>query len=121
MTHDLAFKRGGDGAVQFVYPPNDQIAKEVIDSLGTVLSDKRAGYVWPLAGALRVAFHLLRKAFGSQSVVADWTRSWRCRWIVVNADTMTSLPGIYDSHNAAVETEIRWSLSNQDPTFGPPK
>ena len=48
MTHDLAFKRGGDGAVQFVYPPNDQIAKEVIDSLGTVLSDKRAGYVLSL-------------------------------------------------------------------------
>ena len=121
MDHDLAFKRGKDGAVQFIYHPNDQIVREVINSLGTVRGDKRAGYVWPLSGTLCVAFRLLRKAFGSRGPVADWTRSWRCRWIVVNADTMTSLPGIYDSHNAAVETEIRWSLSNQDPTFGPSK
>ena len=121
MTHDLAFKRGRDGAVQFVYHPNDQIAREVINSLGTVRGDKRAGYVWPLSGTLRVAFRLLRKAFGSQSVVADWTRSWRCRWIVVNADTMTPLLGVYDTHTATVEAEVRWSLSNQDPTFGPSK
>ena len=121
MVHDLAFTRRGDGAVQFVYHPNDQIAKEVIDSLGAVRGDKRAGYVWPLSGTLCVAFRLLRKAFGSQSAVADWTRSWRCRWIVVNADTMTPLPGVYDTHTATVDAEVRWSLSNQDPTFGPSK
>ena len=121
MAHDLAFTGSVDGSVQFVYHPNDQIAREVINSLGTVLSDKRAGYVWPLSGTLRVAFRLLRKAFGSQGPVADWTRSWRCRWIVVNADTMTPLPGVYDTHTAGVEAEVRWSLSNQELTFGPLK
>ena len=43
---------------------------------------RRAAWVEPASGGLRLVFHLLRWLFGDQGRVATWTRRWPCRWQV---------------------------------------
>ena len=108
--HEIAFRATEEGEIIFIYHPNDDLPKEVIALLGTILEDRRAGYVWPLSPTLRTAFRLLRKVFGGKGWVADWTRTWNCRWGVWDAETMSQLPYSYPTHLDAVTAEIQWSL-----------
>ena len=113
--HDLAFRATGEGEIVFIFHPNDDLSKEVIGILGTILGDKRAGYVWPLSPPLRTAFRLLRKVFGGRGRSAAWTRTWSCQWGVWDAETMDRLPGSYPTHLDAVRAEVQWSLTHGFP------
>ena len=113
--HDLAFKVEDHGSIRFIYHPNNDLHKEIVAFLGTILEDRRAGYVWPLSPPLRATFRLLRKVFGGRGRIAAWTRTWSCRWGVWDAETMDQLPGSYSTHSAAVEAEVKWSLAHGFP------
>jgi hypothetical protein len=54
---------------------------------------------------LRVCFYILRIGFGEAGIVSDWTRSWRCIWLlVVDAE---SKGRFYDRQEAIrVEKEL---------------
>jgi len=113
--HDVAFTVGEDGEIAFVYHPNDTHSKRIMALLGSICRDQRAGYVWPLSPSLRTAFRLLRKVFGGRGRIAAWTRTWVCAWGVWDAETMDRLPGIYSTHNTALEAEVVWSLAHGFP------
>lgn len=113
--HDVAFRVDDEGNVTFIYHPNDEAARRAALELGEVQEDRRAGYVWPRRASLQLAFRALRKIFGSRGPISDWTRSWRCQWIVVDAQTGERLPGVYSSHGKAVEAEVSWSLAHGYP------
>ena len=114
VQYDIAFDvdANGDGILNLVYHPQDERAQAVIRLLGQVLTDERAGYVWPKHPVKRAAFRLLRRVFGDAGRVAAWTRRWRGPWVVVAAKTGRQIGTIYFSHALAVESEVRWSLSS---------
>jgi len=112
--HDLVFNVDDDGVVAFVYHPNDDQAVALMRLLDT--DDRRAGYVWPQGKGVRLLFKALRRVFGGRGPVSDWTRSWRwCSWVVVDAETMEQLPGVYPTHDAAVRAEVQWALAHGYP------
>ena len=108
--HDLVFAVKDDGRLVTAYHPNDHRARAAIATLGTPLSDRRVGHVWPRRRLVRWAFRVLRRIFGGDGWVAEWTRNWGGEWIVVLAGSGKRLPGVYASHDAAVTAEIEWSL-----------
>lgn len=114
MPHDLAFTVE-DGKIRFIYHPNDLVSRQAIETMSRVLEDKRAGYVWPRGAAKRLAFRLIRAVFGSRGEISDWTRRWGGSWVVIDAETMEQLPGIYPSHDDGVEAEVVWSLHHGYP------
>ncbi|WP_029523588.1 hypothetical protein [Persephonella sp. KM09-Lau-8] len=44
---------------------------------------KRVSKIVPQNLLLRVAFVLIRSLVPDNSKIADWTRTWKCNWIVV--------------------------------------
>jgi hypothetical protein len=108
--HDMTFRIEADGSLTAVYHPNDDAAIAAIQGLGTVISDQRVGHVWPVGQLKRLAFRALRRVFGGRGYVAEWTRNWGGRWVVVLIESGEKLPGTFASHDAAVEAEVAWSL-----------
>jgi len=53
---------------------------DIFAELGEVVT-KRASHVEPVNIWLRVAFRFLR-VFGDKTRVAEWTRGWKCLWLV---------------------------------------
>jgi len=47
-----------------------------------VIEKKRVSHIYPQNFILRTIFKMLRKLFGDNGKVADWTRSWKCKWQV---------------------------------------
>lgn len=109
MSGDLAFTTDQDGNLVVVYHPNDERAIAWLDTLGP-RDDRRAGFVYPQHPVARLAFRAMRWVAGSKGRVADWTRNWSGRWVVIDAQTGAQLPGSYPSHAAAVDAEVEWSL-----------
>ena len=70
---------------------------------------KRASHVEPLKLWQAYAFRLLRKVFGDEGRVANWTRDWKCMWIVDCRPTGGPLhPLIFVNRARAIEFEIEW-------------
>ncbi|EMM5101200.1 hypothetical protein ACK249_005735 [Pseudomonas aeruginosa] len=44
---------------------------------------KRVSKIIPDNLCLRVCFYILRIGFGEVGIVSDWTRGWRCTWLLV--------------------------------------
>lgn len=44
---------------------------------------ERVSKIIPDNLCLRVCFYILRIGFGEVGIVSDWTRSWRCIWLLV--------------------------------------
>lgn len=44
---------------------------------------KRVSKIVPENLPLRFLFNILRFAFGEVGNVSDWTRSWRCSWLLI--------------------------------------
>jgi hypothetical protein len=44
---------------------------------------KRVSYIYPANPVKRFFFKLIRKLVDDESPVADWTRKWKGKWIVV--------------------------------------
>ena len=41
---------------------------------------ERVSHIVPANPILRIIFKLLRKLFGDEGKIADWTRTWKCKW-----------------------------------------
>jgi len=110
--HPIIITLRSDGTTAVVFHPTHQadVAEELTDALGSVSEDERGGYVYPVRPLKRWAFKALRKTFGSSGSVAEWTRHWRGHWIVIRADNGVRLPGVFPSHQAAVEAEVAYIL-----------
>lgn len=108
MTHPIVVNIEAE-QVTIVFHPLDTAA---VSSICPYFEhDQRAGYVLPLPTLKRKAFRILRAFFGSSGKVAQWTRTWKGPWILLNAETMQRLPGLFDTHEEAVNAEIEWILS----------
>jgi len=114
MNHPIVIKisKVGGNAL-LVYHPNDDAVDRLADALGETVSDKRGAYVYPLKPAKRALFKALRCWFGSKGKIADWTRRWRCWWVVVLPGEFVRLPIAYTSHAAAVQAEVAWILQHK--------
>lgn len=114
--HPLVIDVTPSGGTTLVYHPDKQAtdAEALSAALGSVQDDRRGGHVYPLWPDRRMAFRFLRWLFGSKGRVADWTRTWRCLWVVRLADTGQMLPGLHCSHTAAVEAEVAWILEHKE-------
>jgi len=70
---------------------------------------RRASHVEPACLGLRLAFRLLRRAFGDTGRVAEATRGWKCLW---RADMRPSggpiLPERYTVRQDAIHAEIAY-------------
>ena len=108
--HNPVIKISPSGETVVIYHPNDEHATDFSTGLGAVTEDARGGRVLPRQALRRLAFQTLRRIFGGRGRVAAWTRHWRGPWIVQRADTGETLPGIYESHEAAVEAEVAWLM-----------
>lgn len=80
---------------------------DIFAELGEVVT-RRASHVEPEQFWLRIAFRFLR-VFGDKTRVAEWTRNWRCVWLV---DTRPVggpvLEGRWLNRQAAIDAEIEF-------------
>lgn len=57
--------------------------KEIFDeSSFKVIEKKRFSHIVPENIVKRVFFKILRRLFSDEGKVAQWTRNWKCSWIV---------------------------------------
>lgn len=72
MKYQLKIKR--DGTLEFLGAPPPGL------KLPGATTRRRFSEIVPVNPALRVLFRVLRWVFGEEGRVAEWTRTWRCRW-----------------------------------------
>jgi hypothetical protein len=71
MKHTIILTK--TGRIQWLSPPPFPLKIEK-------RTRQRFSEIVPANQLKRVAFRLLRRVFGEEGRVADWTRSWLCRW-----------------------------------------
>jgi len=110
MNHPLVVKIDPDGQAKLIYHPDKQAAESeaLSGALGSVISEQRGAYVFPRNPVLRWIFKAIRRRFGSAGIVSELTRSWPCRWVVVLPGEHVRIPGVFQSHFAAVCAEVQW-------------
>lgn len=105
-----------DGSVQFLGYETDPLIK----ALGGDFTAQRVSYIMPRMLLLRGLFCLIRSLAGDHSRPGNWTRTWRCRWLVdlrpssgpvVERNPKTGR--LFDSRDEAIEFEQDW-LFNQE-------
>jgi hypothetical protein len=64
------------GTIRFLV---NEVSENFVTKDSTI---RRASHVEPFAWPLRIVFHALRKVFGEDGRVGEWTRSWGCYWRV---------------------------------------
>jgi len=83
------------------------LVTEAAATLDLGAQPKRASHVIPRNFALRGLFFLLRYWLGDKGRMSDFTRSWKCAWIV---DTRPVggpiLPTIYYDRKQAINAEV---------------
>jgi hypothetical protein len=60
-----------------------------------VIERKRVSHIYPQNFILRTVFKTLRKLFGDNGKIADWTRNWKCKWQVEILDENKSEKKIF--------------------------
>lgn len=83
-----------------------------IASLGTVTNRRRATHIVPTDYALRIAFKLLRKVFGSTGRIATWTRGWKVQWTVDLRPSGGTVVEPFDDRQEAIAYEVSWLEEN---------
>jgi len=68
---------------------------------------RRASHVEPINLWQAYAFRLLRKLFGDEGRVANWTRDWKCTWVVDMRPIGGEVFFPFKSRAAAIEFEIQ--------------
>lgn len=56
----------------------------IANNLGEVRERKKLFSIVPKNRILKMCFYILRWIFGDNSQVAQWTRTWKCTWLLVN-------------------------------------
>lgn len=79
---------------------------EIFRALGITVT-RRASHIVPDNVLLRGAFRTVRALVPDTSVIAQWSREWRCLWrvTVVNGPT---LPGRWRDRKQAIEAEVEF-------------
>ena len=70
-----------------------------------VIAKRRISHILPVNPIKRAAFILLRRLFGDDGKVSDWTRSWSGPWVV----TMLIGNGEHFTHASRAEC-VRWEI-----------
>ena len=87
-------------------------AEGLIKSLGTIQERWRATHIVPTDHCLQLAFVILRRSFGEQGRIAQWTRSWRVQWTADLRPSGGPVVEPFDSRQEAIEFEIQWLEEN---------
>ena len=74
---------------------------------------ERRGVVLPQGWLRRKVFKFLRHWVGIDGRLADWTRRWRGKWLVVNAETGMIVSRDHESHEQAALADLAWILGEQ--------
>ena len=81
-------------------------------ALGKVTT-RRASHVVPINKTLCAIFYFLRKYFGEKGWMAEFTRMWKCKWLVdlrpVGGPVMF---GPFIDRQHAIDAEIEWLNQN---------
>ncbi len=67
---------------------------------------KRVSYIVPKNIILRGLFHLIRMLVPDNSAIAEWTRQWKCEWIVIFNHS-------FRNRKEAIEFERRALINNK--------
>lgn len=70
----------------------------------------RVSRILPKNIFLRFTFILLRKLFGDDGKIANWTRNWRCTWIVIIDGKII---GEFQNRKDAILFEKKYVISNK--------
>lgn len=94
-----------DGSLRFIDAPE---AAALAAALG-VTDVRRASHVLPDNIVLRFAFNVLRQLFGDEGHIAEWTRHWRCLWLVDASPVGGALlDDRWRDRAAAIEAEVKY-------------
>ena len=77
---------------------------EIARAFGDKIKEERISRIVPENPLLRFLFLFLRKTFGDKGKVANWTRRWKCRWIVQFKDG--KVLGPFNERASALQAEI---------------
>ena len=92
---------------------------EAAEIFGTVVEKRRLSRILPKNPLLRTLFLLLRSAFGDEGRVADWTRRWKCRWVLV---FLGEVVGEFGDRKEALRRELElladYLLGDKSPNKG---
>ncbi len=91
-----------DGTVHCVADPTIDL-----EELGEVTL-RRASHVLPLSPPLQFVFKGLRALFGEKGRVANWTRSWKCHWVVDLSPSGGPYLGPFTDRSKAIADEVMW-------------
>jgi hypothetical protein len=72
---------------------------------------RRISHVVPKNIFLRVIFKMIRLLTGDKSLLAEWTRKWKCEWIVIMEDK--SKHGPFKNRKDAIAFERKLYVSKQ--------
>ena len=90
----------------------DNATTQCFKTMGKVTT-RRASHVVPINYRLRQLFNLLRNVFGEKGWMAEFTRMWKCQWLVdlrpVGGPIMF---GPFHNRQHAIDEEIRWLNQN---------
>ena len=107
--HNIHVVISDEGSTVIYHPNTDMTGLD----LGDEIENRPGLNVWPSGWLKRQVFHILRKVFGRQGTVSDWTRTWT-GWGVwtQEGDRVTHLftPGYAEFifHSTAVDWEIHY-------------
>lgn len=101
---------GSGGEMRCLSPATGCEVQDALSTLGRATT-RRASVVEPVALWRRVAFRLLRWAFGDRGRVAAWTRRWRGQWRVQVLDGPSL--GTHDTREQAIRAEEAWFAGRQ--------
>ena len=83
----------------------EEITTKIIDNIPTKeIKEQRVSYITPENKALRVLFIILRKIFKDNHPIANWTRTWKCKWQIEIIKTGQVIKGFSD-RSKAIEKE----------------
>jgi hypothetical protein len=89
-----------------------------LDGESKTIIRRRASHVEPDSLTLRIIFHLIRKIFGEDGRLGNFTRRWRCIWRVdMSPSGGPILEERYLNRGLALDAERRWLWENTEKWF----
>lgn len=104
---NVVFKIDTQGNTTFLVNAH---TKDMVTNINLV---KRASHVEPLMLWQAYIFRALRATFGDEGRVANWTRDWKCQWIVDCRPIGGPMhPQVFSNRAEAIEFEVEWLNKN---------
>lgn len=103
---NLVFKIDANGDTTFL------VSEHTKAFMNKTAVTRRASHVVPWHGPTRTWFRLLRKVFGEEGRVGNWTRTWKGPWVVDLTPVGGEMHGFFATRVNAIEFEIEWLNKN---------